>query len=259
VEVALPVGDLQELFVSFQGEGTTVGTRTVFVRTAGCSLRCRYCDTPKALVRTEFAELHLPPPAGTAASAGGAGAIERLRNPVTVDWAAHAVGRLDPGAQAWVSFTGGEPLEQAPFLAALAPRLRPRRIHLETAGVHAEAMARLRPYVDLVAMDLKLDSVAHEGDRRAEHAAFLVACRGGDRFAKMIIGPTVAVAEVEQLAALVAAEERTLPLILQPETPRTGGSPTLPQALLEACHAAAARHLADVRVIPQTHKFLRLP
>ncbi len=255
----LPVGDLQELFVSFQGEGTTVGTRTVFVRTAGCSLRCRYCDTPKALVRTEFAELHLPPPAGAAGGAGGGTAIERVRNPVTVEWAAAAVARLDPGARAWVSFTGGEPLEQAPFLAALAPRLRPRRIHLETAGVHAQEMALLRPHVDLVAMDLKLDSVAGEGDRRAEHAAFLAACRGGERFAKMIVGPSVAVDEVELLAALVAAEERTLPLILQPETPRTGGSPTLPQTLLEACHAAAERHLVDVRVIPQTHKFLRLP
>jgi hypothetical protein len=29
--------------------------------------------------------------------------------------------------------------------------------------------------------------------------------------------------------------------------------------LLEACYDAASRWLRDVRVIPQTHKFLRLP
>lgn len=243
-----PIGHLQELFASFQGEGLTVGTRTVFVRTAGCALRCRYCDTPKALVRTEFAELRL---------AGGA--IERVANPVSHGWVAAAVERLDPAARAWVSFTGGEPLEQAPFLAAVAPALRPRRIHLETAGVNAPEMALLRPHVDVVAFDLKLQSVAREGDRSAEHRAFLVASRGVERFAKMIVGPATDVAEVAHLAALVAAEERMIPLVLQPETPRSGGFPELPLNLLEACHAAAERHLADVRVIPQTHKFLRLP
>jgi organic radical activating enzyme len=224
-------------------------------------LRCRFCDTPNALVRTEFAELRFPKTSGGAAggSADRSRLVERVRNPVSIDWAADGVARLDPQGKAWVSFTGGEPLEQAAFLAALAPRLRPRRIHLETAGVHAQAMARLRPLVDLVAMDLKLDSVAGEGDRRDDHAAFLVACRGVARFAKMIVGPSVSVDEVERLAALVAAEDRALPLILQPETPRSGGFPELQEPQLEACHAAAERHLSDVRVIPQTHKFLRLP
>ncbi|MSR47945.1 MAG: 7-carboxy-7-deazaguanine synthase QueE [Planctomycetes bacterium] len=243
----LPDGHLQELFASFQGEGATVGARTVFVRMAGCALRCRYCDTPKALVRTEFAEFHRPE------------GIERCRNPCGLAAVAAAVDQLDLQRRCWVSFTGGEPLEQAPFLAALAPLLRPRRLHLETAGVNAPEMALLAAHVDHVAFDLKLDSVAQEGDRTADHRSFLVACRGTERVAKMIVGPTTDVAEVGRLAKLVAEESPSIPLILQPETPRTGGFPELPLALLEACHAAAERHLRDVRVIPQTHKFLRLP
>ncbi len=248
-----PVGWIQELFASFQGEGTYVGRRTVFVRTAGCSLRCRFCDTPRALVRTEFAEIH---------GLGGPDRpdwIVREKNPRSVADVAAVVEQLDPTRRAWVSFTGGEPLEQVDFLVALAPELQGRPIHLETAGVHAAEMARLRPHVQFVALDLKLDSVAHEGDRTADHRAFLAASRGVERCAKAVIGPSTDVAELERLCALVGAEDPTIPIVLQPETPRDGGSPTLPRELLERAHAAAARHVADVRVIPQTHKFLRLP
>ncbi len=34
-----------EVFHSLQGEGLLTGTRTTFVRTARCNLRCRWCDT----------------------------------------------------------------------------------------------------------------------------------------------------------------------------------------------------------------------
>lgn len=40
--------DVVELFYSLQGEGLCVGTPSVFVRLAGCPLRCRWCDTKYA-------------------------------------------------------------------------------------------------------------------------------------------------------------------------------------------------------------------
>jgi len=242
-----PVGFVQEVFASFQGEGTHVGRRTVFVRTAGCALRCRFCDTPAALVRTEFAEFHRP------------GEVVRARNPVSAAAVAAEVDQLDPARRTWVSFTGGEPLEQSDFLAALAPALCGRPILLETAGVNAPEMARLRPHVRFVAMDLKLDSVAHEGDRSGEHRAFLAASRGVDRIAKAVLAADADLAELDRLCALVGAEDRAIPIVLQPVTPRGGGAPELPQELLERAYAVAARHVHEVRVIPQTHKFLRLP
>ena len=36
------------IFLSIQGEGLTMGTPTVFIRTSGCPLRCTYCDTTEA-------------------------------------------------------------------------------------------------------------------------------------------------------------------------------------------------------------------
>jgi len=39
---------ISEIFFSLQGEAGTNGLPTIFVRTAGCNLRCLYCDTDYA-------------------------------------------------------------------------------------------------------------------------------------------------------------------------------------------------------------------
>ena len=39
---------INEIFYSIQGEGTTMGTPTAFVRLAGCNLSCKWCDTEYA-------------------------------------------------------------------------------------------------------------------------------------------------------------------------------------------------------------------
>lgn len=45
-EVPTPTLRITEMFLSLQGETSRVGLPTVFVRLAGCPLRCRWCDTP---------------------------------------------------------------------------------------------------------------------------------------------------------------------------------------------------------------------
>jgi 7-carboxy-7-deazaguanine synthase len=39
---------IKEIFYSIQGEGKWTGLPNIFIRTAGCNLRCSYCDTKYA-------------------------------------------------------------------------------------------------------------------------------------------------------------------------------------------------------------------
>jgi len=45
--------DMCEHFVSIQGEGPSVGTPAIFLRFNRCNLRCKWCDTPYALEKTD--------------------------------------------------------------------------------------------------------------------------------------------------------------------------------------------------------------
>ncbi len=51
---------ISEIFHSIQGEGLLIGVPSVFIRTSGCNLRCRWCDTPYASWNPEGEEMTLP-------------------------------------------------------------------------------------------------------------------------------------------------------------------------------------------------------
>lgn len=102
--------NVNEIFWSFQGEGLRAGVPSIFIRLAGCSLRCPYCDTPGSWENgTEFT-------------------LEKILE--TVD----SYHSQYPGSQ--VVITGGEPLEQD--IIELTKQLKNRDlfISLETNGLH---------------------------------------------------------------------------------------------------------------------------
>ncbi|MEM9489664.1 MAG: 7-carboxy-7-deazaguanine synthase QueE [Myxococcota bacterium] len=130
-----------EIFHSLQGEGRLTGVPSVFVRTSGCNLRCRWCDTPNTSWRATGS--HLPLAEILA---------EIARYPTT----RHIV------------LTGGEPMI-AKNIDVLAGELRGRAYHItvETAAT----VFRDLP-VDLYSISPKLaNSTPDSGPWRARHEA----------------------------------------------------------------------------------------
>ncbi len=106
-----------EIFATVQGEGTSAGVPSVFVRLADCNLRCRWCDTKytwdwsthdRAAETVELANEEI---------------VRRVLE-VSGEGVRNAV------------FTGGEPLLQQDELVEVASRLREKgfRIEVETNG-----------------------------------------------------------------------------------------------------------------------------
>ncbi len=49
---------INEMFISIQGESSFSGFPFFFIRTSGCNLRCKYCDTKYAYENGEFVEIN---------------------------------------------------------------------------------------------------------------------------------------------------------------------------------------------------------
>jgi len=243
-------GNISELFVSFQGEGSHAGRRQLFVRLGGCPLRCRYCDTPDSLV---------PVPVCRVLGPDG----ERRRpNPLdvaTLDAEVAALASAAPPLHA-LAVTGGEPLLQVDFLLAWLGARGPDGLPvlLETAGIWPDRLQRLLPLVAIVSLDVKCPSNTGERARWEEHQACVAAASAAGRevYVKVPVDDATAPEEVERGARLVATVDPRVPLFLTPLTEPAGTRLTIGAAALERLQAIASRVHPDVRVLPQLHKVL---
>ncbi len=237
-------GYLSEIFVSFQGEGLHVGRRHLFLRLSGCHLRCSYCDTPGSLTRSDRFRVH-----------SRAGAALEGRNPLTcAETIAVALPLIEDSLDG-LAITGGEPLLQAEYLGELLADARwPRPRMLETSGTLPKQLEALLSVVDLVSMDLKLPSNTGESPLWDVHRECLELARG-KIYVKVLVDDETASDELERAADLVREVSPEIPVFLQPIT-NSSGQITLRSSTLDRLHALARRHVADVRVVPQTHKML---
>ena len=101
---------LSEIFTSIEGEGILFGTKTMFVRLAGCPLKCHWCDTPYAIPL----------------DSGSDHSIDEVKALIAKS--------LHPNTYK-VNFTGGEPLLQHEAVIEMAKFVREKGIktYLESA------------------------------------------------------------------------------------------------------------------------------
>lgn len=168
---------INEIFFSIQGEGKLAGVPSVFIRTAGCNLRCTWCDSPQtswepvgesldveAILERVADLLTNPRAAGPAMPDGGSPRDPSLTTVAhDVRRGAHATMPLagSPPGITHVVITGGEPMI-APGIEELSHRLKGNGFHLtiETAATVWKDVA-----CDLASLSPKLsNSTPHTGD-----------------------------------------------------------------------------------------------
>ena len=242
-------GYVAEVFRSIQGEGPYVGACQIFVRTAGCSLSCNYCDT--AAARDRDGSCVFRSPAGT-----------RTRgNPVTAETVASFIHSIQPAAGLHsVSITGGEPLEQPDFCRALMRFLKNEelKVYLETNGLHEGAAREMAPMADFVALDIKLPSLCGGGFSLSHYAGILPIFAGCELICKVVVAPGYRADEFSEVVRIAADFDSRIPFVVQPAT-AAAGRDSVPGETLMHLHEEASLLLENVRVIPQCHGLLGLP
>jgi organic radical activating enzyme len=163
-------------------------------------------------------------------------AAQQLHNPISANDLAKLAESLWTPATTHLSLTGGEPLLYAEFILELAQEL-PKPLYLETNGMDSRSARRLKYVVDVAACDIKLP----------EHGA----------------SPTYDLLLREELRTIqefyLSQTDVFIKVVVlkQPVTHTLRAVPPDSSELFQMMDVAA-RHLSQVRIIPQMHKLLGL-
>lgn len=234
-----PRARIFEVFTSIEGEGVFCGTKTLFVRMAGCPFKCFWCDTEEAL------------PAGSGAEYGIREACALIDE------------RLEKHTFK-VNFTGGEPLAQHEAVAAMAEHVRSRgvRTYLESSCYDSGRFARVLPHIDLVKVEFKtadsefVDPGAHEGAvREAAECLRLALGAGREAYVKVVVSSRTEPSAFADLAGRIFEAGSVSGFAIQP----AHGPAAPPLERLMEFYDLVAPRCAGVRVIPQLHKALGAP
>lgn len=214
---------IKEIFESIQGEGPYVGYKQLFIRFCNCNLKCNYCDTEFSsdndYVQYNPCEL-----------------ADKVNSYNTI----HSV-----------SLTGGEPLLSAEFLKDFLPRTD-KKIYLETNATLAEKFQEIKPFVDIVSADIKLESATGIKGSYKFHEKFFEQCRGIETFAKIVFNSKITDDEIDNCCNL--GKKFEIELVLQPEMINDKMSVSSDFAA-EVLDKFLDKY-ENVRLIPQVHKFL---
>lgn len=233
---------LFEIFTSVEGEGILYGTKTLFVRLAGCPFTCFYCDTKESL----------PLNSGTEYS---------------IDDANNLIDSNLQNQTYKVNFTGGDPLIQHEAVALLAKHIQEKKIptYLESSCFDIDRFNHVLPFIDIVKVEFKtIDSDFVDSKHYEKLIGHTMKCLESSvnskktTYIKIVVSsktqPEEFVKLVKEIFNIVSKEDID-GFIIQP----TYGISEPSLELLLELYDLVYPHFIDVKVVPQLHKFIGAP
>jgi len=233
---------LYEIFTSIEGEGLLYGTKTLFVRLAGCPFKCFYCDTKGAIPMNSGQQYEL-------------------------DEAKKMIERSLEKNTYKVNFTGGDPLAQSEAVSELARFVQLKKIpsYLESSCYDSTRFAQVLPYLDFIKIEFKTpDSEFVDSKHYSKLLENELDCLRLSVESKKVTYIKVVVSSKTELGPFKKLLKRIFQITSKPSLagfiiqPTYGiAEPSLDQLLIfyDEVHA----YYEEVRIVPQIHKFIGAP
>ena len=233
---------LFEIFTSVEGEGILYGTKTLFVRLAGCPFTCFYCDTKESLPLDSGKEYNIEEACQLIDS--------NLKNQTYK-----------------VNFTGGDPLIQHEAVAKLAKHVQDKKIptYLESSCFDSDKFNHVLPFFDIIKIEFKtkdsqfVDSKHYE--RLIENAMNCLISSVSSKkttYIKIVVSSKTELTEFTNLVSNIfnsVSKNQINGFIIQP----TYGIEEPSLDLLLNLYDIVFPFYPEVKVVPQLHKFIGAP
>ena len=233
---------LFEIFTSVEGEGILYGTKTLFVRLAGCPFTCFYCDTKESLPLDSGQEY-------------------------SIDEANELIDSNLQNQTYKVNFTGGDPLIQHQAVAQLAKHIQNKKIptYLESSCFDIDRFNHVLPFIDIVKIEFKTkDSDFVDSKHYEKLIGHTMKCLESSvksnktTYVKIVVSSKTQLPEFKNLVNdifNIISKENIDGFVIQP----TYGISEPSLDLLLNLYDIVFPYYIDVKVVPQLHKFIGAP
>lgn len=231
---------LSEIFTSIEGEGPFFGTKTMFIRLAGCHLGCHWCDTTYAL----------------GMNSGKSYLINEVKDLI--------IKQLQPSTYK-INFTGGEPLIQYEAVAELGKFVKQNkglRTYIESSCFDSSRFAKILPYIDICKIEFKMsdskavdyknynDLLYNEG-----RCLNLAISQSKSTYVKIVVTNSTNIIEFRNLVKEIfeiADAKNLIGFVIQPSY--GADEPALEKLL--GFYDCVYPIYEEVRIVPQLHKLI---
>ena len=233
---------LFEIFTSVEGEGILYGTKTLFVRLAGCPFKCFYCDTKDSLPMDSGQEY----------------TIEEVYKLIEKN--------LEKNTYK-VNFTGGDPLVQSEAVVEMAKFVQAKNIptYIESSCYDSQKFSQVLPYINYIKIEFKTpDSESVDPKHYSKLLENELQCLNHavnsqkTTYIKVVISSKTQLEPFKNLLEKIfgaISKTQIAGFIIQPSYGTA--EPSLKQ--LFSFYDTVYPYYNEVRIVPQLHKFIGAP